>query len=233
MGCVGQAAVEVEGCAYGYLHSLLEVWLQTLHELFLLGSTKGYPNDVGTVLFNHLGNAGIVKLFDGAEWQFLECHALYTGVLLCKVLLQGIKYILFCAQEYHAMFAGTHDVYEIVATTIVGALVAVYPLYKLGHPAAVADGEDAAIDGGAVFFVAVYHGEYVAVGNAYIAGLAIGDVLINGGMDGWYVEFVSYVEVFFHVCLCFVSVFLRAWCLLSVRRVYYKPNFCKNNNLNY
>lgn len=198
MGRIGQTAVEVKGCADGYLHSVLEVWLQTVHELLLLGGAKGNPNDVGTVLFNHSGYAGVVELIDSAEWQFLECHAQYIGVLFCKVLLQGVEYVLLGAKEYHAVLACTHNIDEDVATTIVGTLVSVYPLYKLGHPTAVTNGEYAAVNDGAVLFVAVHHGEYVAVGNTYIAGFAIGNALVNGGMDGWYVEFVSYVEVFFH-----------------------------------
>ena len=67
LGGVGQAAVEVEGCAYGYLHAVLEVWLQTLHELFLFWCAQGYPNDVRTILFYHLCNAGLVEAIDGAE----------------------------------------------------------------------------------------------------------------------------------------------------------------------
>lgn len=199
MRCIGKAAVEVEGCANGYLHAVLEVWLQAVHELFLLWRAKGYPYDVGAVLLYHLGNAMVVEFFDGAEGEFLEGHTGYVGVLLGKVLLQGIEHVLLCAKEYHAVLAGAYNIDEDVAAAVVATVVAVDPLYELGYPTAVADGEDAAIDDLTVGFVIMYHGEDVAVGNAYVAGLAVGDMLVNGAVYRWYVKFVSYVEIFFHI----------------------------------
>lgn len=230
--CVGKTAVEIKGCAYGYLHAVLEVWLQALHELFLLWRAKGYPNDVGTVLFYHTGDAGVVKTIDGAEWQFLECHALYVGVLFGEVLLQGIEYVLLGTKEYHAVLAGADNVNEDVAAAVVVAVISVYPLYEFGYPTAVADGEDAAVNGGTVLRVAVYHGEYVAVGNANVPGLAIGDILVNCCVHCRHVEFVSYVEIFFHVrfsrCWCFAGG-LGIRCLCGFVVCVYFTN-CKFNN---
>lgn len=136
---VGQAAIEIKGCSNGYLHSVLEVWLQALHELFLLWCAKGYPNNVGTVLLNHAGNAGVVELIDSAEGEFLECHAGNVGVLLGKILLQGVEDVLLCAKENHAVLALTHNVYEYVAAAVVATLATVYPFDELWHPTAVAD----------------------------------------------------------------------------------------------
>ena len=115
---VGEAAIEIEGCANGYLHAVREVWLQALHELFLLWCAKCYLNDVGAILFYNAGYAGVIELFDGAEGEFLECHALYIGVLFGEILLQGVEYILLCAKEYHAVLAGAYNVDEDVAATV-------------------------------------------------------------------------------------------------------------------
>ena len=96
------------------------------------------------------------------------------------------------------MLAGADNVNEDVAATVVVAVISVYPLYELGYPTAVANGEDTSVNGGAVLFVSVYHGEYVAVGYADVACLAVVYMLVNGCVHRWYVEFVSDVEVFFH-----------------------------------
>jgi hypothetical protein len=33
-------------------------------------------------------------------------------------LLQGVEHVLLCANEYHSVFAGAHNVNEDVATTL-------------------------------------------------------------------------------------------------------------------
>ena len=195
---VAQAAIEIEGGANGYHHSLLQVWFQTIHEYLLLWCAKGYPNDVCSVLFYCLCNAFVIELVNGAKGEFHECHAGYVGVLFCEILLQCVEYFLPCAQEYHSVFAGTYNIHENVASAIVAAVVSVNPFYEFWYPAAVAYGKDASVDDGAVLFVVVYHGEYVAVGYADVACLAVVYMLVNGCVHRWYVEFVSDVEVFFH-----------------------------------
>ena len=196
--CVAQSAVEVEGGANGYLYAVCEVWLQAIHKDFLLGCAKGYPNDVGTVLLYHLGDAGIVELVNGAEGKLLESHSCYVGVLIGKILLQSIEHILLCAQEYHSVFAGTDDVDEDVAAAVVCAVVSVNPLNELWHPTAVADGEDAVIDYLAVACVVVHHCEDVAVGNANVAGFSARDVFVNSLVHLRSVKLVSYVKVLLH-----------------------------------
>lgn len=195
---VAEAAVEVEGCADGYLHAVLEMWLQAVHECLLFGRAKGYPDYVGSILLYHLGYAGVVELVDGAEGEFLEGHAGYVGVLLGEVLLQGIEYVLFCAKEYHSVLAGAYDVDEDVAAAVVAVVTAVEPLYELGYPTAVANGEDAAVDDLTVGVVVVYHCEDVAVGDTDVACLFVCNMLVNGVVYRRYVKFVSDVEVFFH-----------------------------------
>lgn len=47
----------------------------------------------------------------------------------------------------------------------------------------------------------MHHGEYVAVGNANVTRLVVLDVCVNGLVYCWYIEFVTYVEIFFHLVL--------------------------------
>ena len=97
------------------------------------------------------------------------------------------------------MLACTYNVDKDVAAAIVIAVVAVYPLYELGYPTAVADRKYAAIDDFAVTFIVMDHCEYVAVGNTDVSCFAVGDMFVNGLVYCGDIKFVSYIEIFFHI----------------------------------
>lgn len=205
---IGQATVEIEGGADCYLHSVLEVWLQAAHKLFLLGGAESNPDDLCSVLFYHLCYAFVVEILDIAEREFLECHFCNIGILFGEVLLQGVEDILLGSKENHPVLALAHNVYEDVAAAIVAAFVTIYPFDELGYPTAVADGEQAAVDDLAVFFIFMHHSEYVPVGNTNVAGLAVGKLLGDSLVHGGHVKLVSYVEIFFH-CSAFCCVLCK------------------------
>lgn len=197
-GAADAPAVEVEDGADADHDAVLEVGAQLLHEALLLRGAEGDPDDVGTVAVEFCGDGGVVKVFDGAVGQGAVEHVGGGGVPAADGVPQVAEGGFVRAEEGHAVGAAADEVSEDVGAAALLSLDAVDAFEVEGDPAAVADGEEGFVDGGAVVGVAVDLGEDVAVGDADVVGPGLRQAVVDGAADGGAIEFIADVEVGFH-----------------------------------
>ena len=192
------AAVEIEDGADAEHDAAAEVRAEALHELLLLGSAEGYPDDVYPLLLQCGGDGGVVKILHSAERERSERHICHGGIPgrdgSAKVGEGGI----ICAEEGHAVLPCTDDIAEDLGAAVLLPLDAIKSLEIKGNPAAIADGEEGFAHGGAVGGIAVHHGEDIAIRHADVGGTILRQSLADAGMNGSGVELVANLEVGFH-----------------------------------
>ena len=74
------SAVEIEDGSDAEHDAAAEVGAESLHELLLLGGTKGYPDDVHLLLFQRGCDGWVVEVLDRAERKLGEWHVCHGGI---------------------------------------------------------------------------------------------------------------------------------------------------------
>ena len=100
-----KSAIELECRSYGDHYAVTEVRAEAMHEIFLLGGTESYPDDIGSIFRYGLCCGRIIEVLDSAERQFYKLHSGDIGVEGDKIFLQGVEDRLLGAEEYHTVAA--------------------------------------------------------------------------------------------------------------------------------
>lgn len=163
-----RSAEKLESGTHADHDAVVQMRFQPVHELFLLRSTQGNPDDFRAVLFNHRGNTGIVEFTNAAERQLNELHIGHIRIYLRQLFLQTVEHRLLRPEEDHPVFARAHNVLENLASRILWQAFAVNPPDVEGHETAVAGREQAAVDYCEVILVSVGDIHNDPVGRAHI-----------------------------------------------------------------
>ena len=161
-------AVEIEDCADTEHHTTAEVRAEALHELLLLGSTEGNPNNIHPLLLQSGSDSGIVEILHSAEGERSKRHVghgrIPGGNGGSKVRESGI----IRAEESHTVLPCTDDIAEDLSATVLLTLNTIESLEVERNPPTVADGEQRFVHRGAIVGILMDHGQDVAVGHADI-----------------------------------------------------------------
>lgn len=200
------AAEELECGAYGYHDAAAQMGLEPRHEIFLLRSAQGHPDDVSAVGLDHAGDSGVVEVLDTAEGKFDELHAGYIGIDGGEVFLQSVQNILLGTEEDHAVAPAPDNISENLAPAVLAIVCAVDPADIERHITAVADGEHASVDHIEIMLLSVGGIENDTVGHADIVGSGALQPLRDGLVDTLAPKLIADIEIIIHDWLMILKI---------------------------
>lgn len=157
------AAVEIENGADAEHYTTAEVRAEPLHELLLLGSTEGNPNDIHPLLLQSGGNSGIVEILHSAEGERCERHVGHGRIPGGNGSAKVSEGSIVRAEESHAVLPCADDIAEDLSATVLLTLNTVESLEVERNPPTVADREQRFVHRSAIVGILMYHGEDVAI----------------------------------------------------------------------
>lgn len=165
-GCAtDMAAVEIEDGADAEHYTTAEVRAEALHELLLLGSTKGNPNDIHPLLLQSGCDGGIVEILHSAEGERSERHVDHGRVPGGNGGSKVCESSIVRAEESHAVLPCTDDIAEDLGATVLLTLNTIEALEVERNPPTVADREQRFVHRSAIVGILMDHGQDVAVGH--------------------------------------------------------------------
>ena len=194
-GAADGAAGEVEDGADADDDAARQVRRQAAGKLLLLGRAECYPDDVRRAeLCQAGGDGGVVELLCRAVGEREVGRGGELRAAGGEGLAQGGEGALAAAEEGHGVGAAAYEIAKELRAAVLRAPYAVEPTQVERHPRAIADGEDGARYGAAVFGIPVDHGEYVAICHADVARLPRAHGFCNALLHGGGGKLVADVE---------------------------------------